>query len=163
MAKRKRKGHKVPARIYGRGRKRGLLGAIDTTNILGVVLGSVGAKLVDKVIPDTVDAKIVAGGKVALGIALPMIVKDGKSKNMMAAVGSGLIAVGSVELLSSFGVLNGVGANDSDMLVVSLDGIDDIPVVNGADDIPVVNGDETVLAGTETVLAGNDDDDDTAL
>lgn len=161
MAKRKKKGRKVPARIYG-SRKRGFLGAIDTTNILGVVAGTVGAKLVDKIIPDTVDAKLIAGGKVALGIALPMLVKDGKTKNMLSAVGSGMIAVGTVELLSEFGVLNGVGANDSDMLVVALDGVDDIPVVNGTDDIPVVNGDESVLAGNESVLAG-DDDDDTSL
>lgn len=161
MAKKRRKKAKVPARVYGR--KKSFLGSIDTTNIMGVAAGAVGAKFVDRVIPETVDAKIVAGGKVVLGVLLPMLSKDGKTKAMLNSVGSGMVAIGTVELLTSLGVLSGVGANDSDMLVVSLDGVDDIPVVNGADDIPVVNGDEDVLAGGETVLAGDDDDDDLSL
>lgn len=129
-----------------------MLGAIDITNILGVVAGAVGSKLIDKVIPDSIDKKIASGGKVAIGLVLPMLVKSGKAKNIMAGVGAGFIAVGSVELLNSFGVLAGLGAPDSDMLVVSLEGADDIPVVNGADDIPVVQGlGENILA--EDVLA----------
>lgn len=144
---RKRQTHRRRSRVSG-------IGAIDTQNVLGVALGAVGAKLVDKVVGTALDAKIIAGGKVAIGIALPMLVKDGKTKNMLAGVGSGMLAVGTVELLNAFGMLAGVGAKEDDMLVVSLEGVDDISVVNGEDDIRVINGteDTTVLAGEETVL-----------
>lgn len=152
--------HRKVARKHHRRSRGSMMGAIDTTNILGVALGAVAAKFVDKIIPETVDAKIVAGGKIALGVALPMFVKSGKAKDILAGVGSGMLAVGTVELLTSFGVLSGVGANDDDMLVVSLEGVDDINVINGVDDIRVINGidTETVLAGdnTETVLGDMD-------
>lgn len=152
MAKRKKKSH----RRRSSRRSFGMMGAIDTTNILTVAAGAVGAKMLDKVIPDTIDAKLVAAGKIALGIALPMVVKDGKSKNVMQGLGSGLIAVGAIDLVSSFGILSGVGADDKDMLVVSLDGVDDLPVVNGDDDLPVVNGQDDVLGAD--VLHGVEDD-----
>lgn len=152
----KRKHHKRKTHRRSGGRRHSMLGAIDTTNIIAVAAGAAAAKFLDKVIPDTVNDKIVAGGKIALGVALPMFSKEGKTKAMLGGVGSGMIAVGTVELLSSFGVLSGVGADDKDMLVVSLEGVDDLPVVNGQDDIPVVNGDEEVL-GAE-VLAGDDED-----
>jgi len=144
-------------RSYGRRRSGSILGAIDTTNILAVAAGAVAAKFVDKVIPDTIDSKIVSGGKIALGIALPMLSKDGKTKAMLQGVGSGMVAIGAVELLSSFGVLSGIGADDSDMLVVSLDGVDDLPVINGEEDIAVVNGNVDVLGAD--VLAGDDGED----
>jgi len=143
-----------------RSRSRSMIGAIDFNSVMGVVVGAVATKLLDKVIPDTINDKIVSGGKVALGLALPMLSKEGKTKNLLSGVGNGMIAVGVVELLNSFGVLNGLGANDDEMLVVSLDGADDLNVVNGADDINVVNGlGDDVLA--DDVLADmNYDDDD---
>jgi hypothetical protein len=136
------------------------LGAIDMSNVLGVIAGAVGGKLLDKIIPESIDAKIVSGGKIALGLALPMFVKTGKAKDVAAGIGSGLIAVGSVELLNSFGVLAGLGAKDSDMLVVSLEGVDDIQVINGVDDINVINGlGEDVLAEDVLAMAEGDEDD----
>jgi len=162
-----RKRKKKSTRSRSRSRSRSSMGAIDTTGILGVVVGAVATKLLDKVIPDSINDKIVSGGKVALGIALPMLVKDGKMKNVLQGVGNGMVAVGVVELLNSFGVLNGLGANDDDMLLVSLEGTDDISVINGDDDINVINGlGDDVLA--DDVLAdmdmdymdGDDDDDD---
>ena len=147
-----------------RSRSRSMIGAIDFNSVVGVVVGAVATKLLDKVIPDTINDKIVSGGKVALGLALPMLSKEGKTKNLLSGVGNGMIAVGVVELLNSFGVLNGLGANDDEMLVVSLDGADDINVVNGVDDINVVNGlgddvlGDDVLADME--MSGDDDEDE---
>jgi hypothetical protein len=141
-----------------------MIGAIDFNSVMGVVVGAVATKLLDKVIPDTINDKIVSGGKVALGLALPMLSKEGKTKNLLSGVGNGMIAVGVVELLNSFGVLNGLGANDDEMLVVSLDGADDLNVVNGTDDINVVNGlgddvlGDDVLADME--MSGDDDEDE---
>lgn len=147
-----------------RSRSRSMIGAIDFNSVMGVVVGAVATKLLDKVIPDTVNDKIVSGGKIALGLALPMLSKEGKTKNLLSGVGNGMIAVGVVELLNSFGVLNGLGANDDEMLVVSLDGADDLNVVNGMDDINVVNGlgddvlGDDVLADME--MSGDDDEDE---
>ena len=120
MAKRKRK-HKLSG-VRRRKRHSGV-GAIDFQNIGGVVAGAVIGGYINKVIPATVNDKLLAGGKVVLGVTLPMLVKDGKMKGLMAGIGSGLIAVGSVDLLKSFGALS------------------------GDFDIPVINGD--VLAGDE--------------
>jgi hypothetical protein len=145
----KRRTHKK-RRIGGvrRHRKSGM-GAIDTTNILSVIGGAVIAGYLNKLIPATVNDKIVAGGKVALGIALPMLVKSGSMKNVMHGVGAGMIAVGSVDLLKSFGALSG------DF---------DIPVINGdvlagdvLADIPVINGDDDMMSGDDDFLSGDED------
>jgi len=138
------------------------LGAIDFTNILGVAAGAVAAGFLNKVIPATIDSKIVAGGKIALGVALPMFVKSGKLKGIMSGVGAGMIAVGAVDLLRGFGVLS--GADDS--MSISLNGDQDFlgdeilgadvlgdDIMNGIDDLSVVNAD--VLGDDE--LHGIDD------
>lgn len=145
-----------------RSRSRSMIGAIDFNSVVGVVVGAVATKLLDKVIPDTINDKIVSGGKIALGLTLPMLSKEGKTKNLLSGVGNGMIAVGVVELLNSFGVLNGLGANDDEMLVVSLDGADDLNVVNGMDDLNVVNGLGDDVLGDDVLadMSYNDDDDD---
>ena len=152
MAKRRKKTKKAGRR---RSRK-STMGNIDITNILGVVAGAVVAGYLDKVIPETIDNKIVAGGKIALGIALPMFVKSGSMKNILGGAGAGMIAVGSVDLLKEFGVLS--GTSDDDMLEISLNGDQD--VLSGDDDINVINGD--VLAGDDdiSVINGMDDEDE---
>lgn len=124
MAKRRKKS------IRTRRRRSMSMGAIDTTNILGVVAGAVISGYLNKLVGNKVNDKILAGGKVALGITLPMIFKSGATKNIMQGVGSGMIAVGSVDLLKSFGALSG------DF---------DIPVINGDFDIPVINGDDDMM------------------
>lgn len=116
------------------------MGGIDATNIMGVVGGALIAGYLNKIIPETFDSKLVAGGKVALGLALPMFVKDGATKNILTGVGSGMIAVGSVDLLRSFGVISGTF---------------DLPVINGSIlgagevlsgyDLPTINADETIM------------------
>ena len=152
MAKRRKKAVK---RRSGKRSKSGM-GAIDFTNILGVVAGAVAAGYLDKVIPETIDNKIVAGGKIALGVALPMFVKSGNMKNILAGVGSGMVAVGSIDLLKSFGVLS--GAEDEEMLEISLNG--DLDILSGDDDLSVVQGD--ILAGDDdlSVVQGYDEDEE---
>jgi len=166
MAKRKK--HRVSGVKRRRSHARGM-GAIDFTSIGSIVGGAVLAGYINKLVPATVNDKILAGGKVALGVALPMMFKSGKSKNIMAGIGAGFIAVGSVDLLKSFGALSG----DFDIPVINGLGED---VLNGDSDIPVINGNlleennpfgegmgEDVLSGEEEAMGesfmyGDDED-----
>lgn len=152
MAKRRKKTKKT--RTFRR--KSSSMGAIDFTNILGVVAGSVVASYLDKVIPDTIDNKIVGAGKIALGVALPMFVKSGSMKNILGGAGAGMIAVGSVDLLKEFGVLGAV--EEDDMLEVTLNGGTD--VLAGDEDISVINGDADILAGDDDISVINGDYDE---
>ena len=131
-------------RISGvRRRRSSRMGGIDTTNILGVVAGAVAAGYLNKLVGNKVNDKVLAGGKVALGIALPMLFKSGSTKNIMAGVGSGMVAVGSVDLLKSFGALSG------DF---------DIPVINGDDEF--MSGDDEFMGEdflSADILNGDDD------
>ena len=147
MARRKKHAKKHRTRRH---KRHSGMGAIDFTNILGVAAGAVAAGFLNKVIPETVNTKIVAGGKIALGVALPMFVKSGKLKGIMAGVGAGMIAVGTIDLLKGLGVLS--GAYD-DTMSISLNGDQDFlgeevlgadvlgdDELNGVDDLSVVNG-----------------------
>jgi hypothetical protein len=158
------KRRKTKRKMSGVRRKRSRsMGAIDTTNILGVVGGALIAGYLNKIVPTTVDSRLLAGGKVALGVALPMFVKSGATKNILAGVGSGMIAVGSVDLLKSFGVLSGT----FDLPVINgnilgagsvLSGYD-LPTING-ESSPMMNdmsGDEFGLGGDEFGLGYDDD------
>ena len=126
--------------VKGRRRSRMSGGKIDFTNILAVVGGAVIAGYVNKLVPVTVNDKIIAGGKVALGIALPMLSKNGQTKNILSGVGAGMIAVGSVDLLKSFGAISG----DFDIPVINGDVLAGLngDVLAGDFDIPVINGDD---------------------
>jgi len=147
--KRKTKKHHTRRRSHKSG-----MGAIDFTNILGVVAGAVAAGYLDKLVPDSVNPKIAAGGKIALGVALPMFVKSGSMKNILAGAGAGMIAVGSVDLLKGFGVLS--GAAEDDVLEISLNG--DMDVLSG-DDMSVINA--SVLAEDDmSVINGYDEESD---
>jgi hypothetical protein len=155
----KRRKHHTKRKVSGvRRRKSHAMHGIDTTNILGVVAGAVIAGYLNKLVPATVNDKIVAGGKVALGIALPMFVKSGSMKNIVGGIGSGMIAVGAVDLLKSFGALNG----DFDIPVISGDVLSgdvlsgDIDVINGDDDF--MSGDDDFMSGDDDFLSGDDED-----
>lgn len=149
------KRRKKHSRVSGVRRKsRSSMGAIDATNIISVIGGAVIAGYLNKLIPATVNDKIVAGGKVALGIALPMLVKSGSMKNVMSGVGAGMIAVGSVDLLKSFGALSG----DFDIPVINGDVLAG-DVLAGDFDIPVINGDEDMMSGDDDFMSGDGDED----
>ena len=148
MAKRKK--HKVKMRRKSRVSG---IGAVDFTNILSVVAGAVAGGMVNKLIPadSKIDPRIVSGGKVALGIALPMLSKSGSTKNILAGVGSGMIAIGSVELLKNLAPAMFSGIGEDEFVSVSLDGIgEDILAENVlAGDFDVVNGDIDVVNGDD--------------
>jgi hypothetical protein len=151
MAKRKRKkisGVRRRQRMHG-------VGAVDFTNILGVIAGAVAGSMLNKVVPSTVDPRLVSGGKVALGIALPMLSKSGATKNILAGVGSGMLAVGGVELLKAVApnVISGIG--EDEFISVSLDGIGESVL---AED--VLSGDIDVINGDISVVSGDDEDDE---
>ena len=144
MAKRKKR------KMSGvrRRRSRSMAG-VDTTSILGIVAGAVAAGYLNKIVPATFNDKLLAGGKVALGVALPMFIKSNKS--LVGGIGAGMVAVGSVDLLKSFGALSG----DFDIPVINGDVLaGDMDDMSG--DMPVINGD--VLAGDEDFMGFNDED-----
>lgn len=144
MAKRKKR------KMSGVRRRRGRsMSGIDTTSILGVVAGAVAAGYLNKIVPATFNDKLLAGGKVALGVALPMFIKSNKS--LVGGIGAGMVAVGSVDLLKSFGALSG----DFDIPVINGDVLaGDMEDMSG--DMPVINGD--VLAGDEDFMGFSDED-----
>ena len=149
MAKRRKKttGRR---KIRRSGRLSGNSGAV--INTLAIVGGAVLAGMANKIIPATVNDKITAGAKIAAGLALPMISKNPKTKAILTAAGSGMVAIGAVDLLKSFGVLSG----DFDIPTINED-------VLSADDLAVINGlGEEVLAEDEMgqeVLSGGGEDD----
>jgi hypothetical protein len=155
---RKKRTKRSKSRVSGVRRRRSSMAGIDTMNILGVIGGAVIAGYINKLIPVTVNDKIIAGGKVALGLALPMLVK-GKGSNLVGGIGAGMVAVGSVDLLKSFGALNG----DFDIPVINGDVLSgDVlagDVLSGDDmDIPVINGDDDFMNGDDDFMNGDDDD-----
>ena len=150
-----RKKHKTKRRVSGVRRHHKHMGGIDFTNILAVVGGAVAAGYLNKLIPSTVNDKIVAGGKVALGVALPMFVKSGSTKNLLSGIGSGMIAVGSIDLLKSFGALSG----DFDIPVINGDVLANDDFMSGdvlSGDIPVINGDEDFMSGDDDFMSGDE-------
>ena len=161
MAKRRKK---TRSKMSGVRRKRSRvsgLGSIDIMNIGSILVGGLIAGYVNnfnKEDPTTKERKIsptiFAGGKIALGVALPMFIKN----PIASGVGAGMIAVGGLELVKNLAptMISGFGAlEDSDTISISLEGVNvlsgndfsdgvlagnDISVVNGNDDISVVNG-----------------------
>lgn len=105
-------------------RSMGAAASSMVAEIGGLAAGAILAKQLNKML--SFDARILAAGKVVLGVALPKFVKT----PIMKSVGQGMIAVGATELVGSF--------------VPALGGADDVIVLNGMDeigaDISEVNG-----------------------
>lgn len=116
-----------------RRRSMGALGGGVIMDIAGVVAGAVIAKQLNKVLK--FDAKILAAGKIALGVMLPKFVKN----PLINGIGQGMIAIGGTELVGSF--IPSLGATDD---VVMLSGDFDTDMMSGLDtigqDVSEVNG-----------------------
>lgn len=154
MARKKRT--KKMSGVRRKRRMSGLAGGIDIQNILGVVAGAVIAGYANKLIPVTVNDKLVSGGKIALGLALPKFMKG----SLGSGIGAGMIAVGSVDLLKSFGALSGdfdIPVINGDVLAGDVLAGDDLPVINGYDDIDLGMDDD--LSGDDDDMMSGDDDD----
>ena len=76
------------------------------TSVLYTVAGAAAAQLVGKFLPAATNDKIKAAVPVAVGLFLPRFVKGAAGQGLAA----GMIAVGGLKLVQSFGVLNGIGA-----------------------------------------------------
>jgi len=82
------------------------------SSVLYTVAGAAAAQLVGKVLPAGFNDKIKAAVPVAVGLFLPKFVKGPAGQGLAA----GMIAVGGLKLVQTFGILNGIGAmsNDAD-------------------------------------------------
>ncbi len=103
----RRKSHKRKAAPRRR-RKMSGIGAVGSMamNVVYTIAGGVAAQAVTKYLPDTLDAKIKAAVPLAVGLFLPKVLKG----NVGQGLANGMIAVGGIKLVQSFGVLNGIGA-----------------------------------------------------
>ena len=139
MARRRKTTKRAPMK---RRTSRSMSGAATgmIAEIGGLAVGAILAKQLNKVLK--FDARILAAGKVVIGVALPKFIKT----PIVKSVGQGMIAVGAVELIGGF-IPALSGADD----VIVLNGLDeigefetmngmDISEVNGMDDISEVNG-----------------------
>jgi len=88
----------------------GKVGGAATT-VLYTVAGAAAAQLVGKFLPAATNDKIKAAVPVAVGLFLPRVVKGAAGQGLAA----GMIAVGGLKLVQSFGVLNGIGEMASDV------------------------------------------------
>ena len=94
-----------------RRRKMSGIGAVGSTamSVAYTIAGGVAAQLVSKFVP-IANEKIKAAIPVAVGLVLPRFVKGAASQGLA----NGMVAVGGIKLIQSFGVLNGIGAVASD-------------------------------------------------
>jgi len=107
---RRRKAHKKATHRRRRMSGMGKVGGA-ASSILYTVAGAAAAQLVGKVLPASTNDKIKAAVPVAVGLFLPKFVKGAAGQGLAA----GMIAVGGLKLVQSFGVLNGIGAFASDV------------------------------------------------
>lgn len=158
-APKKRKKSRVSGVKKRRKSRVGNAGGVDMTAILLTIGGAVGASLIDKVIPDGIDKKLIAGGKIVVGFALPFLAKDQKTKTMLTNIGHGFLAVGTIDILKELNVLS--GTEDGNDLFIQMSGTENI--LAGGNDLNVLTGEESILAGEIedlSVINGDDDDDD---
>ena len=107
----RRKSHKKKHHAQRRRRRMSGIGAVGSTamSVAYTIAGGVAAQLVASKLPIAND-KIKAAIPVALGLVLPRFVKGAAGQGLA----NGMIAVGGIKLVQSFGVLNGIGAVASD-------------------------------------------------
>ena len=141
MARRRTK-NKPKRRSYRRSSSMGAVAGNLLTTIGGIAAGAIVAKQLNKMLK--FDAKILAAGKVALGVALPKFIKN----PLMTSVGSGMIAVGATELVGAF--VPSLGAADDVVLLSGLDemgGLDEIGEYSELSGLDVMNGDISEVNG----------------
>ena len=141
MARRRTK-NKPKRRSYRRSSSMGAVAGNLLTTVGGIAAGAIVAKQLNKILK--FDAKILAAGKVALGIALPKFIKN----PLMTSVGNGMIAVGATELVGAF--VPSLGAADDVVLLSGLDemgGLDEIGEYSELSGLDVMNGDISEVNG----------------
>ena len=137
---------KTSRRAYTRRRRVSGIGKMDFTSIAGIMAGAVGGQFLDG-LPffSTLDPKIQSAIKIALGVYAPTMVKGTFAKG----VSDGLIASGSVDLASDFGLVSGVGKY--------IHGIGmDVPVINATSSAKSRRGQLNELTGATMTFSDND-------
>jgi hypothetical protein len=104
MARRKHHHKKATHRRKHRRHGMGAIGS-QASSAIYAIAGAAAAQLLTKVIPATMNDKIKAAAPVAVGLFLPKFVKGAAGQGLA----TGMIAVGGLKLVQSFGVLNGIG------------------------------------------------------
>lgn len=112
-------------------RKRSSMGAVGTgiTSILSVVAGAVAGRFLQSRLSSRVNPKLLAGGQIVAGVVLPRFIKGDIAKG----IGVGMIANGGVTALNEFGVLRGIGADDTTVEYIA--GSEDIETIAGDDEM----------------------------
>ena len=134
--------NKPKRRSYRRSSSMGAVAGNLLTTVGGIAAGAIVAKQLNKILK--FDAKILAAGKVALGIALPKFIKN----PLMTSVGNGMIAVGATELVGAF--VPSLGATDDVVLLSGLDdmgGLDEIGEYSELSGLDTMNGDISEVNG----------------
>ena len=113
----------------------GAMGKGGLTNALFTIGGGVAARFVSNFINGTTlsasyKGYVAAAAPIAVGLFLPKLIKSDMGK----AIGTGMIAVGGLELVQTTGVLAGIGA--------------DMPIIAGS---PVIAGYSKKYIGASTV------------
>lgn len=136
MARRKKKG--------SRRRKVSGFGGGFLMKAVGVIAGAVAANMIAAKIPIG-DSKLKAAAVVGLGVFFPKLIKGALGE----ALGAGMVATGGVQLVSSLGLISGIGQIDDGGVMAGHDG--NLSVIAGDDDGSVMAGGEdlSVLAGME--------------
>ena len=113
----------------------------DMMTVAGLLAGAVAGKVIANKLLPNVNPKYTALGQVAAGFVLPKVVKN----NFVKAIGAGMIVNGGMSALSSFGVLSGIGADDTSVEFIS--GVSDIETIAGMDDEISGSEDIQTIAG----------------
>ena len=125
--RKRRTSKKQSRRSYRRSQSMGAAAGNMLVTVGGLAAGAIVAKQLNKILK--FDAKILAAGKVALGIALPKFVKS----PLMANVGNGMVAVGATELVGAF--VPALAGTDDVVLLSGMDEIGELDELSGLDEI----------------------------
>lgn len=160
MAKRKKAHRRTKTGTRRGGRVSGAMGdqAIQAFATIG---GAIAGKFAIKQFAGKVNDKILASALVVGGVFFPKVMRG----PVGAAVSAGLIAAGGTALLSSFGVLQGIGGQDDFQLELISGPGDDVSTVGEVDTVGEMEDETVFLNGVDDyrtpgdfpVLAGVDD------
>lgn len=127
--------------------------ATGSTNVVAMLAGAVIGKVISSKLSDKVNPKILAGGQIALGYALPKFVKN----KFVAGVGTGMIINGGLSALSSFGVISAISGLGDGVSVDFMSGTDELKSIAGDYDGEMGLIDEGTMSGTAdlNILAGS--------
>lgn len=133
-------------------RRRGV-GATNPGNILmqlgGVVAGVAAAGYLNKLALSSQSENVQAAVPIAVGIALPMFMKNEFAKNL----GAGMVAYGGGKFLQKAGLGE---ADDSMDEAITISG-DDLSVIAGDDDFAMAGDDLSVIAGDDDFAMAGDE------